>query len=277
MTDVDVVVAGGGSDGAVEAGALAVLRTQLNFVRIGGASAGAINALAEAAGIESAPDLWRKFLTRGDLEDWHYPSPLRPLGVLGRGRGMMAGKRIRAALAESFGRLRMGDLKKPCRIVVGNLAIREIEVIDSDNAEHKDILVVDAACCSSAVPFVIDAQQLRPTQRTLYTDGGTGANVPAGMFDDVPGRPTLILRFANSKVPKPVITLEDFAAAIFDIRQDAANRAMPSTKSAIYFVELPASDDSLDFSLTMPEVDRRIRQGRNAASAWVQHNIRGGK
>jgi predicted acylesterase/phospholipase RssA len=49
---VDVVVSGAGSLGPAEAGALAILRRHVTIARIGGASAGAINAVAEAAGIE---------------------------------------------------------------------------------------------------------------------------------------------------------------------------------------------------------------------------------
>ena len=270
MIAVDVVVAGAGSDGATEAGALTVLRDVLDVRRIGGSSAGAINAVAVAAGIADLAALWRRFLTAGDLEDWHLPGPLRPLALLGRNRGMMGGRRIRAALKTSLGGMRMGDLETPCRVTVGNLEIRETEVIDSETGAHKDISVVDLLCCTSAVPFLIDAQHLRPTQRTLYTDGGTGANVPAGLWDDEPARPTVVLRFRDSKVAKPIESLPDFIRAVMDIRQDAANQAMASHKSAIHYIDLPSSGDSLDFSVTVTEVNKRIAAGEKTARAWVR-------
>ncbi len=277
MIEVDLVVAGAGSDGAVEAGAIAALRSLLDIRRIGGSSAGAINAVGEAAGLPDLPALWRKFLTRGDLEDWHYPPFMRPLGVLGRGRGMMAGKKIREALTNSLGKMRMGDLARPCRITVCNLTTRQVNIIDSKVEAHKDIFCVDALCCTSAVPFVIDAQQLRPLQRGLFSDGGAGANVPVGLWDDEPTRPTVVLRFLSTKEPRPTETLKDFALALFEIRQDAANRALPSAKSVIHYVDLPASRAPLDFTLDAAEVNRRIASGDRAARAWARLAIPAGR
>ena len=274
---VDVVVSGAGSLGPAEAGALAILRRHVTIARIGGASAGAINAVAEAAGIEDVAALWEKFLTRGDLEDFHFPGPLKPLGLLkSERRGVMAGKKIRAALDAVFGTMRMGDLEKPCRVVVGNLSTREVEVIDSANPAHADLLVVDVLCATSAIPFVIDAQRISQRSSTLYTDGGTGANCPAGLFDDAPERPTVVVRFVEDKTPRPPKSMREFVGAVFDIRSDAANRAMPSAKTALEVIEIKGSGDALDFSLTPQEVRRRYTLGLVAATAWASTSrIRG--
>lgn len=266
---VDVVVAGAGSNGAAEEGALAVIENVATIARIGGASAGSINAVGKAAGIENMATQWGKFLSRGDLEDWHLPGPLRPLGIVKSSPrcGMMAGKVMARALGEVFGDLRMGDLGKPCRVVVGNLARRKTETIDSENEAHKRLRVVDVVRCSSAVPFVIDAWQLDPNDTTLYTDGGTGDNVPAGLWDDKPERPTVVIRFHEDETPHALHGIKDFAQAIFNIRQDAANNSHPSRKavSRIVTIDIVTSGNSLDFSLTPDEIRARRRAGIDAA------------
>jgi len=266
--EIDVVLAGAGSKGAAEEGVLSVIRRHFTIVRVGGASAGSINAAADAAGIPAA-GLWKEFLTAGNLEDYHMPL-LKPMGILfSSGRGMMAGKVIYNALRKNFGDLKMGDLKKPCRIVVGNLAKRKIEVIDSENPAHKGYLVADVVRCSSAVPFVMDAWQIDPKSATLYTDGGTGANSPAGLWDDEADRPTLEIKFKNSDTAKPVKSLKDFVAAIFDIRQDASEDAFASKKEYVYTIEIDINADSLDFSLDPKEVDRRRTAGIVAAQRFI--------
>ncbi len=273
---VDVVVAGAGSNGAAEEGALSVIEKHFEIARIGGASAGSINAAGKAAGIEDMSKLWAKFLTRGDLEDWHLPGILRPAGVLKSSPrcGMMAGKVISKALVEVFGTMRMGDLKKPCRIVVGNLARRRIETIDSTAIEHKDLFVANVVRCSSAVPFVMDAWQIRPSDPTLYTDGGTGANVPADLWDDEPTRPTIVIRFYEDESLSPIRSIKDFALAIFNIRCDAANGSHPSRKDPknLIFVDIKSNGDSLDFSLDAVEVQRRRMAGILAARAVFEGN-----
>jgi predicted acylesterase/phospholipase RssA len=275
--DIDVVISGAGSNGPAEEGAMSVLRRHFDVRRAGGASAGAINAVAECAGLENIGAIWERVLTRGDLEDWHFPGPLKPLGILrSKRRGMMGGEVIREALTAELGKMRMGDLKRQCRIVVGNMATRETEVIDSKNERHKFLTCVDVLCATSAVPFLIDAQQIDPLSPTLYTDGGVAANVPASLFDDVPSRPTVVLRFANSSRIKPVHSLRDFASAIFDLRQDAANRNMRSEKAAslVYEVVIQNDRDSLDLSLDAKEVAIRRKSGIVAAQLFVSNVVR---
>jgi predicted acylesterase/phospholipase RssA len=259
------VIAGAGSNGVMEAGAIDAIRGKYNIVRAGGASAGAINAVAISAGISDVASVWKHFLTEGDLEDWK-TWPLKPLGVLTGGHGMIKGDRIKAALKSVIGDMALGDLKIPCKLVVGNLALRKIEVIDSERLDHRRLKVIDVLRCSLAVPFLIDAAQIDPASRTLYTDGGTGANAPAGIFDDAPDRPTVVIKFASDEKPRPVKSLREMIAAVFDIRQDAANLAMASTKSKLVTIELPNAGNSMDFSLDKKEVDRLYDLGLRCAA-----------
>lgn len=269
---IDLVISGAGSNGVMEAGAIDALKSYgIKIVRAGGASAGAINAMAICAELDAGP-LWKRFLTRGNLEDWK-SWPFRPLGVLSNGHGMIKGARIRSALKETLGEMTLADLKKPCKIVVGNLARRRIEVIDSENKAHQTLKCVDVLCCSLAVPFLIDAQQIRPDSKTLYTDGGTGANAPAGIMDDVPARPTVVIKFTNDENPKPVRSLKDMIAAVFDIRQDASNAALPSTKSDLFVLELPQLGNSLDFSLPIDVVEKLYDTGRARGELFARDRV----
>jgi predicted acylesterase/phospholipase RssA len=268
MMDIDLVISGAGSNGVMEAGAIDAIKGRFRVARAGGASAGAINAVALCAEISDVADLWKEFLTRGDLEDWK-TWPIRPLGVLSGGFGMIKGNKIRAALESILGKKELGELKRPCRLVVGNLAERKIEVIDSENPAHAELKCVDVLRCSLAVPFLIDAAQIDPKKRTLYTDGGTGANAPAGLFDDQPQRATIVIRFKSDEKPRPVKSLREMIAAIFDIRQDAANNAMQSVKSKLMILELPNAGNSMDFSLDKQEVMRLYELGLRHGSAWA--------
>lgn len=275
---INLVSAGAGSNGLIEAVIIDALRKEVELLRVGGSSAGAINAVGCALKLDNLTGFWRQFLTTtGGLEDYHLPGPLKPLGVLKSAPrcGMMAGNKIRQALVGVAGGKRMSDLHLTTRVVVGNLSKRKTQVVDSQlglieiepegirqvDALKRHALVVDALRCSLAVPFVIDAAQLVPEEKDLYTDGGTGANAPSGLWDDHTC-PTVVIAFKNSERIQPVKSLKDFALAIFDIRQDSSNAAMASrSRGKVFKIEIESGGDSLDFSLTEKEADRRIAEG----------------
>ena len=274
---INLVAAGAGSNGLIEAVIIDELRKTFDIKRAGGSSAGSINAAGVALGLPDLTGFWRQFLTSGKLEDYHLPGVLKPLGVLKSAPrcGMMAGNKIRQALAQVAGDTRLSDLPIITRIVVGNLSKRKTQIVDSQlglieiepdgirqiDPQKRHVKVVDALRCSLAVPFVIDAAQLDPAEEHLYTDGGTGANAPSGLWDDHP-LPTIVISFKNSEAIRPVRTLKDFALSIFDIRQDSSNSAIATRKSGkVFKIEIEASGDSLDFSLTEKEAARRVAEG----------------
>lgn len=270
-----LVVSGAGALGAKQAAALAVVQQALEPVAVGGASAGAINAAGIALGVPDVGPTWVRLLTSGSLEDWHIPGPwpLRLAGLIGSGPrcGMMAGKRMRGALGEVFGGARMGDVKLPLRVVVGNLARRRLRIVDSDNIDDADLLVADVLRCTMAVPFLIDAWQLRPSWPVLYTDGGTLANAPAGLFDDKGDIPTIVVKFACDETDRPIRGIVEFARAIMDLRQDAANANLSSSKprNMVRVLDLVDKGDAFDFSQDKAAIDAMMRAGRIEAAAWL--------
>lgn len=281
---------------------LCPLSRVIRFRRVGGASAGAINASGIAFGFtpEAMVKIWTDLLTTGhkgkSLEDWKYPGVFKPLGMFQGKGGCMRGDVIREALQEIFGRARMGDAVLPLRIKVGGLARRRTETVYSDLESHKRLFVVDAVMCSLAVPFLIDNQQLDPpreivvvdrTGKTtgkgwhegspeLYCDGGLGNNVPRALWDDIDDslmRPTTILHFMDGDEIVPVKSFRHRLRAYINIMRDACeDEQSKKPKEMIWDVPLVVTGDPLDFSLTKDECARREKMGLALGEQWIADN-----
>jgi predicted acylesterase/phospholipase RssA len=279
---VDLVACGAASDGIIETAAMEVIEPYVDVMRSGGASAGGLIGLGEAAGIPHAEMLtfWKRFLADGKLEDWKsfVPGPGRLLGIRkGPGYGMIYGREIRDRLGQIFGKMQMGELLKPCRVRVGHLNKKKTITIDSENPSHKKLLVADVGMAGSSVPFVIDARPIEPGGKDMFTDGGLTDNVPRNLWDDHPDRHTLVLSFSEREAWAPVTSLKQFAMSVFNLQRDASEdsrSAKPAWK--IWECKLPSSGGALDFSLDEKECDRRIELGRTAALAFVSGMIASG-
>ncbi len=278
LQDSDLVISGAGSHGLTEAAVLRRLTRVIRFRRVGGTSAGAINAAGLAYGFTPAymVEVWRKLLIRGDLEDWKLPGPLKYLGLFQGNGGCIRGNVIREALKDVFGDARMGDSQLPLRIKVAGLSRRRIETVYSDLKEHKHLRVVDAVMCSLAVPFVVDNQMLDPDSATpsLYCDGGIGNNVPRALWDDgAAGRPTTVLRFADNEDIRKITKLRSRISAYFNIMRDAAEDERSTKPHAqIWEVPIEVTGEALDFSLDKAECDRREKLGDDVGRKWISDN-----
>jgi len=285
LYDSDLVVSGGGSQGITEVAAIRALSRVIHFRRVGGASVGAIIASGLALGF--TPDFmvkaFVKLLTRGDLEDWKFPGPFKPLGLIhGRG-GMMKGRMLREALTEIFGKACIGEAVLPLRIKVGCLSKRRTETVYSDIESHKKLSIVDVCMCSAAVPGLIDNQQLDPHNVTgpraaneLYCDEGTGNNVPRAIWDDAGDeevRPTTVVRFVDDEKPLPARTPREKIAAYWNIMRDAAESEVSKKPSALVWdVPIAVDGSAMDFSLTPQECERRVQIGDAAGARWIADN-----
>lgn len=293
LIDSDLVVSGGGSQGLAEAATICALSSRIRFRRVGGASVGSVIAAGLALGFvpEHMVEVFTKLLTRGQpgnyeesLEDWKYPGPFKPLGMLNGRGGMMRGNVLREALTDVFGKTRMGDVQIPFRVKVGCMSRRKTETVYSNVEEHKRFFIVDVCMCSSAVPGLIDNQQLDPHNFTgpdasheLYCDGGTGNNVPRAMWDDSddePLRPTTIVRFVDGDEPIPARTPFEKLVAYWNIARDAAE-AEVSKKPPTFVWDVPIAVDGnpLALSLTAEECAHRIAVGNAAAESWLAKKL----
>lgn len=282
---VDLVISGAGSHGLTQAACLRSLSSQCDFKRAGGSSAGAINAAGLALGLdpERMVHLWSNLLRSGDVPDWKFPGPLKPLGLFqGRG-GCMRGLNIRSHLEETLGKnTQVGEVKLPFRLMVGNMNRRRTEMVSSDLERHKHIKIVDAVMCSLAVPFLIDGQLLDLKSPTLYCDGGVGNNVPRSLWDDPDSsgtdtalgvvRPTLVLHFVDSEEPVPATDFVKRLHAVINIMRDAAEDARSKKpESLVWNVPIAADGDALNFVLTKEECARREKIGDMTGAAWLKN------
>jgi predicted acylesterase/phospholipase RssA len=211
-------------------------------------------------GVSEIKALCEKMLTRRDLLDKSW-WPLDRWGIY-------KGDAIYKLLGETFGDRRMKDLVLPCRVVVCDLWTRRAVSVGRDS--HPDVLVKDAARCTMAIPIFFRAARLEPNNARLYVDGGTTDNFPHGLFDDYPS-PTVGIRFADQDdaEPVPVRGVDDYAAALFDLRMDAANLSHPSRKQGSEVIRIETKSDGLKFGLDLNEVRARWEDGRRSAEKWI--------
>lgn len=287
--DSDLVLSAIGSHGITEAAALKGLAKEIRFRRVGGGSAGAMNAAGLALGLtpEHMVRVWTKLLTRVAVDDWKYPGLLKPMGILhGRG-GCIRGEEIRQFLKDAFGNARLGDVELPLRLKVGSVLRRKSETLFSEVETHKRYLIANAVLAALAMPLLFDSQRLddEPTAAAsnasnvlndLYCDVGFSAGIACGMWDDRTEqsiRPTTVIRMTDAEAPGPARNALERLSAFARIARDAAEDQI-SNKPAdqIWDVHVPTDGNAFDFSLTTTECSRRERMGDLAAARWIDAN-----
>jgi predicted acylesterase/phospholipase RssA len=258
------VFSGSGSRLPAHAGAYSVLSKFAPGLGFAGASGGGLIALSLASGMDlnRLNAMLVEFLTQ-DLLDLS----LTPWDRF----GLYKGDKIYRLLTDVFGDQTMRDLQKPCRITTASLHKRQRVLVTTNKSDkNSKALVRDVAACTIAIPIFFKARRLFPNDGTLYVDGGTVDNFPVGVFDLFPA-PTYGLRFVESDdtVAKPVRNLAQYAAALFDLRQDAANQFTPSIKSNTQIVDLHTKHDGLDFKMDPTDVMQVWDDGAQSAMSWL--------
>lgn len=266
MREVDVVVAGGGSNVVSLAAALYTIARQRKVCRVAGTSAGGLSALAFAFGVDETR-LIRQF--EGSLNG----DRLLDGSVLGlaRGFGWCKGDALRAAARVLVGEgKRLGDAKLPVAVVVADLYERRPRVLSS--WATPDVLAEDAAVATAAIPLVFRAQQIRGlgVGNRLHVDGGTVKNAAFDLFDDIPERPTIGIRpRPSSTTATPVRSLGDYVKAMGALLLWSADNAHASAKASGAVVDVDA-EDGLDFNLSVEDVRRRWGRGVLAGSSFLR-------
>ncbi len=258
--EVDVVIAGGASHVVTLAGACTQLGLQHDIVRVGGASAGSIRAAGEAFAIliEDQKKLMNTVLVNNHLKDRSW-NPFDKFGLY-------AGDNLYAALKTVFGDARMGDALIPLRVTVCDLWTRTPVTIDSEDARHAKLKVIDVLRCSAAIPVFFKAWTLPEIWgNRLFVDGGTSANFAMGMFDDSDRR-TIGLRLmpAPPDDVKPVKDLPSFVEAIATLVLWASDNAYISKKRFADVIQIPQLGSGLDFALSQKLIDSRWLAGEMA-------------
>ncbi len=189
----NLVFEGGGIKGIAAVGAMEVLGESGGLdsvVRVGGTSAGAINALIHALGYSIGEQL--EILSSTDFEAFLDESfgVIRDLHRLATDFGWHRGEFFRgwlgALIAAKLGdrEASFADLKKArgvCVYVVGtNLSTGFAEVFSHET--HPTLPLVDAVRISMSIPLFFQAVRLGP-KRSVYVDGGVQLNYPIRLFD----------------------------------------------------------------------------------------------
>jgi predicted acylesterase/phospholipase RssA len=260
--EVDVVVAGGGSNVCGLAGALYTIAARRRVARVAGTSAGGLAALALAFGV---PELRFRSQLEGSLDG----NRLLDGSAFGFARryGWCKGEALRTAAGILVGEhTRLGDSKMPVAVVVADLYERRPRILSSWGTP--DVFAVDAAVATAAIPIVFQAQKIRGIGNdNLYVDGGTVKNAAFDLFDDLPSRPTVGVRPRPGRTfARPIASLGEYAKAMGGLLLWSADNAHGSTKSASLVVDVDA-EDGLDFDLSPEDVRRRWAAGIAAAGA----------
>lgn len=166
-----LVLAGGGSLGAVQVGMLqALVEAGVTFDLVVGASVGAINgayfaARPNAQGVAELADFWR-----GLRKDDVFPfSVLDTLTAILRRRGhLLHASALQRLVRRSLPIERIEDTELPLYIVTTNLLSGAEELLSSGSAEQ-------ALLASAAIPLVFPCVQLG---EKFLIDGGVASNTP---------------------------------------------------------------------------------------------------
>jgi len=189
----NLVFEGGGVKGIAYVGAMQVLaqRGLLDgVVRVGGTSAGAINALIHALGFSIREQ--HEILDSTDFRDFMDDSfgVIRDIRRLARHFGWFRGDFFSSWLGELVER-RLGNAKAtfadlaaaggPELYVIGtNLSTGWAEVFSAER--HADMPVLDAVRISMSIPLFFAAVRHGPRE-DVYVDGGVQMNFPVKLFD----------------------------------------------------------------------------------------------
>lgn len=267
-SDLDVVIAGGGSNVVSLGAALYTLAKRRPVARVCGTSAGGLAALALAFDVDEA-----RFASQ--IEGSLSPKEGHPLGRLIDGDvvnfmrtlGWARGEALRNAAALLVGvGAKLGDAKIPVAVVVGDMFTGRPRVLSSWGTP--DVLACDAAVATAAIPFVFSPQTIRGLgdDRRLFCDGGTACNFALHLFDDS-DRPTVGIRprQPDEASGRPALTVVDKILAFGRLLMFASDNAWRSTKEHLV-IDVPG-EDGLDFTL-----DRVTHLRRWAAGVAAAHN-----
>ncbi|MBI1747521.1 MAG: patatin-like phospholipase family protein [Acidobacteria bacterium] len=215
---VTLVLSGGGSRGAMEAGFYrALVEVGVKIDRVIGASVGAVNGAFIAAGA-SPERLWRLWegISFGDLFTFNWPLlwPRRAES------SFYTNKRFRHFLEEHLPVYRFEDLRIPLVIVSTDLQKGESMPITQGN-------LIEAVLASTAIPGLLppvlyDGRQL--------VDGGLVDNLPIDLAMEEDADMILAMRCGcEKKIPGMIRGIPSILSRSFEIAFDARYRRQPLT------------------------------------------------
>jgi NTE family protein len=260
-----LVMAGGGSLGAVEVGMLrALLGWGIEPAMVVGASVGAINASYFAAdptldGVDRLHALWCD-LRRRDVFPLTFGSIF---GLLGRRDHLVSSDGLRHLLERHLPYRRLEDAALPVHVVASDM-------LSGDEVRLSSGSVVDAVLASTAIPGVFPP--VRVADR-LLVDGGVANNTPISTAISLGATRVIVLptgfACALSQIPSGAIARAMHALSLLVSRQlvhDAERFAGGPVQLRIVPGLCPLSCSPYDYSAAASLIDR----ARASTEAWLE-------
>lgn len=260
-----LVLAGGGSLGAVQVGMLqALVEDGIRFDLVVGASVGAINgayfaARPNAQGIAELADFWRG-LRKADVFPF---SVIDTLTAILRRRGYL----LRASALQNLVRRSLPvklieDTELPLYIVTTNLLSGAEELLSSGSAEQ-------ALLASAAIPLVFPPVRI---SNKLLIDGGVASNTPiASAISLGATRVVVVPTGFGCACPKPPIGLVALALHtlnLMSMRQLVRDIELYAPRAFIHVVAplCPLNASVFDFSQT----DQLLERAYQSTQTWIE-------
>lgn len=260
-----LVLAGGGSLGAVQVGMLqALVDDGIRFDLVVGASVGAINgayfaARPNAQGIAELADFWRG-LRKADVFPF---SVIDTLTAILRRRGyLLRASALQHLVRRSLPVKLIEDTELPLYIVTTNLLSGAEELLSSGSAEQ-------ALLASAAIPLVFPPVRI---SNKLLIDGGVASNTPiASAISLGATRVVVVPTGFGCACPNPPIGLVALALHtlnLMSMRQLVRDIELYVPRASIHVVAplCPLNASVFDFSQT----DQLLKRAYQSTQTWIE-------
>ncbi|MDI1332484.1 patatin-like phospholipase family protein [Pseudomonas sp.] len=260
-----LVLAGGGSLGAVQVGMLqALVEADVTFDMVVGASVGAINgayfaARPNAQGVVELADFWRG-LRKADVFPF---SVVDTLTAILRGRGhLLRTSALQSLVRRSLPIELIEETELPLHIVTTNLLSGAEELLSSGNAEQ-------ALLASAAIPLVFPSVRIGDK---LLIDGGVASNTPIASAVSLGATRVIVVPTgfgcACPRPPHGLVALALHTLNLMSMRQLVRDIELYAPRASIHVVAplCPLNASVFDFSQT----DQLLLRAYHSTQTWIE-------
>ena len=260
-----LVLAGGGSLGAVQVGMLeALVEAEVAFDLVIGASVGAINgayfaARPNAQGVAELADFWRG-LRQSDVFPFSVLDTLK--GILNRRGHLLSASALHRLVRRSLPVELIEETELPLYIVTTNLLNGAEELLSSGSAEQ-------ALLASAAIPLVFPNVQVGAK---FLVDGGVSSNTPIASAVALGATRVVVLPTgfgcACPCPPSGLVALALHTLNLMSMRQLVRDIELYSTRVAIHVVPplCPLDASVFDFNQT----DQLLQRAYQSTQSWIE-------
>lgn len=260
-----LVLAGGGSLGAVQVGMLqALVEAQVTFDLVVGASVGAINgayfaAKPTAQGVAELAEFWRG-LRKSDVFPFSLLDTLT--AIVGRRGYLLRASALQSLVRRSLPVALIEDTVLPLHIVTTNLLSGAEELLSRGSVEV-------ALLASAAIPLVFPCVQIG---EKLLIDGAVASNTPIASAVSLGATRVVVVPTgfgcACPAPPKGLVALALHTLNLMSMRQLVRDIALYAPRASIHVVAplCPLNASVFNFSQT----DQLLQRAYQSTQAWIE-------